>query len=70
MKKEYPAYVQVQSFINADVVMKTKIGWIPARPVSYPSIRYRFKWAWNVFIGKWDVLDWEGLDVYEEKEVK
>ena len=60
--KRHPAYVQVQGFINSDVTMKTRIGWIPARPVSYPSLIDRFKWARNVFIGKWDVLDWEGLD--------
>jgi hypothetical protein len=34
--------------------------WQPARPVSYPSLFQRIKYAWWVLIGKGDVLTWPG----------
>lgn len=39
-----------------------KLGhWRPARPISFYGLylKHRVKSAWNVFIGKYDAVDWE-----------
>ena len=38
--------------------------WVPARPVNFQflSLRQRLILAWQVFIGKYDVLDWQDGD--------
>jgi len=33
-------------------------GWYPARPLYYPTLRERFRWAWMVFTGKADAFVW------------
>lgn len=35
--------------------------WVPSRPICYfgLSLMKRLKLTWGVFIGKYDVLDWE-----------
>lgn len=39
---------------------KTNIGdkWLPARPLGDYSFRTRLKYAWKVFKGECDVLEW------------
>ncbi|MBN22697.1 MAG: hypothetical protein CL678_15540 [Bdellovibrionaceae bacterium] len=35
-------------------------GWVPARPLGYPSLRNRIRIAWMVFTGKADAIVWPG----------
>lgn len=47
---------------NWDTAVETNHHeWIPARPENHKNegIRYRLRLAWRVFIGEYDVLDWE-----------
>lgn len=32
--------------------------WLPARPLGYLSFCRRFKYAWKVFTGEYDALEW------------
>ena len=56
-----PDVYAVNSLRNWDVDTEIHTGvWVPARPMSRPGINIirRFKIAWNVFIGKWDAVEW------------
>lgn len=35
--------------------------WVPCRPLNYMGgLRWRLRLAWRVFVGRADVLQWEG----------
>lgn len=46
---------------ETDFYSEDKNRWLPARPENYKfaSIQQRIKFAWGVFTGKFDVLDWQ-----------
>ena len=57
----------VSIFTAAEVAHTVRTGptasadgetWWPARPLGYPSFRYRLKAAWLVFTGRADAVTW------------
>ena len=38
--------------------------YVPARPVGHNAWSFTWRWvaAWNVLIGKWDCVVWDGQD--------
>lgn len=34
--------------------------WVPARPIGFYSWRRRLRYAWGVFTGRYDALEWPG----------
>jgi len=49
-------------FKNWDTQAQVGKGWFPARPLGWqgPCLRKRFYFAWMVFTGRWDALQWYG----------
>lgn len=43
-----------------DAQADTAQGWVPARPLGYPSFRNRVRLAWGVFTGRYDAFKWPG----------
>jgi len=43
-----------------DVTTCVNGKWVPARPLGYPSLRYRIRAAWLVLTGRADALIWPG----------
>jgi hypothetical protein len=66
MKKAPNIYTPVQiKKWDVDEGRRDKFGQMyyqPSRPLHWDSIVIRFKLAWNVFIGKYDALDWHDRD--------
>lgn len=57
-----PSIYTAEAIRKWDDDTETKNGkWIPARPLGWQGIRlfHNIKLAFLVFIGKYDVLDWE-----------
>jgi len=57
-----PIIYTAETIKNWDIDKNTVSGkWIPARPYGHNlfSLFYRFKLIFLVFIGKYDVLNWE-----------
>lgn len=52
-----PSVIHMAS-LDCDMFVNDDIGWIPARPLPYPSWKERWKLAWMVFTGKADVAYW------------
>ena len=44
-------------------------GWYPARPLYYPTLRERFRWAWMVFTGKADAFVWPEDSLENDKDL-
>lgn len=65
--KQTPQVFTVEELVFSDdktltTIMddKREISWILARPLSIDSIATRFRLAWGVFLGNYDVLKWSG----------
>lgn len=57
--KQHPNHITSFAMANlSDSLAEINGKWQPSRPVSYPSLFDRFKYAWWVLIGKGDVLTW------------
>ena len=57
--KHHPNLIDSRSLSNL-MASSTEVDgeWVPARPISFPCIFERFKYAFMVFCGKADVLVW------------
>jgi len=55
-----PNIIHVQSLLGQCHSTQTEIDgkWVPARPLGFPSILYRFRAAWLVWTGRADALIW------------
>lgn len=58
--------LEIQKYPNS-VFIDDRRGYIPARPIGFNCytigwFRRRFKLAWKVFIGTYDVLNWEDIE--------
>lgn len=61
----YDAYDMLsgESFLSKNgtqVLLHGVVDWKPARPLSLPSLLKRLRLALNVFVGKYDALEWKG----------
>ena len=43
---------------DTQIFLNDEVGYVPARPAGYPSLRERFKIAWLVFTGQADAVIW------------
>jgi len=62
--KHYPALYEAE-YLGKYLAMHEELAkvnnqWVTARPVGYPSLIRRFKFAWMVFTGKADAVIWPG----------
>lgn len=61
--KKMPALRDVREIINNNNQAAINGEWVPCRPIPFwPGISLfrRLKYAWYVFIGKYDALKWPG----------
>jgi hypothetical protein len=53
-----PSIIHVHSLLDQSTQTEIDGKWVPARPLGFSSILYRFRAAWLVWTGRADALIW------------
>lgn len=58
--KKAPSLFTVMEIKEISMSMGKKIGgeWVPGRPLGFYNLKHRLKYAWGVFVGKYDAIKW------------
>lgn len=61
--REHPNHITSLAMRNlVDSTREVNGRWQPARPLSFPTMLERLRYAWWVLLGRADILTWPGQE--------